>query len=65
MFYTKYTLLTEKIFRWKKRFTLKNVFTKKNFFYGEKYKWQCKKYISHLESIYLTYTENVCATNEI
>ena len=30
----------------KKSFILKFFFTEKNFFYIEKYKWKCKKYIT-------------------
>ena len=39
MFFTKYTLLAEKMFLYgKKSFILKKFFTEKNFFYREKYK---------------------------
>ena len=37
----------------KKSFILKIFFTEKNFFYREKYKWKCKKYISHFRNIFL------------
>ena len=37
----------------KKSFILKFFFTEKNFFYKEKYKWKCKKYVSHFRNIFL------------
>ena len=37
----------------KKKFNIENFFTEKNFFYGEKYKWKCKNYVSHLRNIFL------------
>ena len=42
VFFPKYTLFAEK-----------NVFTCKKTFYREKYKWKCKKYISHFRNILL------------
>ena len=54
VFFTKYTLFAEKnVFIWKKSFIMKMFFTEKNFFYREKYKWKCKKYISHFRNIFL------------
>ena len=54
MFFTKYKLFAEKMFLYgKKSFILKFFFTEKNFFYWEKYKWKCKKYISHFKNIFL------------
>ena len=41
------------VFIWKKSFTLKNFFAEKTFFHREKYKWKCKKYISHLNNTFL------------
>ena len=47
VFFTKYTLFAEKKYFYKeKKF-------EKNFFCREKYKWKCKKYISHLKKIFL------------
>ena len=43
----------------KKSFIMKNYFTEKNFFYREKYKLRCKKYISHLKNIFL-YRKCLC-----
>ena len=54
LIFTKYTLFAEKnVFIWKKSFLLKIFFTEKNDFYKEKYKWKCKKYISHFINIFV------------
>ena len=54
LFFTKYTFFGEKNFLFgKKGFIMKNYFTETNFFYREKYKLRCKKYISHLRNIFL------------
>ena len=43
----------KKCFLMEKSFILKTFFTEKKNFYREKYKWKCKKYISHLKNIFL------------
>ena len=48
-----YIICRKNVFIWKKSFILKFFFTEKNFFYREKYKWKCKKYISHFRNIFL------------
>ena len=51
---TKYTLFAEKTFlHGKKIFITKFFFIKNNFFYREKYKWKCKKYVSRFRNILL------------
>ena len=43
---------------------MKIFFTEKNFFYREKYKLKCKRYISHFKNLFF-YIENVYVTNKI
>ena len=38
MFFTKYTLIAEKMFLYGKKSYIENIFSEKNFFYREKYK---------------------------
>ena len=46
--------LQKKMFLYGKKVLHWKIFLlKKNFFYREKYKWKCKKYISHLKNIFL------------
>ena len=53
VFLTKYTLQKKMFSYGKKSFILKAFFTEKKKFYREKYKWKCKKYISHLKNIFI------------
>ena len=63
--FTKYTLFAEKnVFIWIKSFILKYFFTEKNFCYREKYKWKCKRYISHLKNTFL-YRKCLCYKQNI
>ena len=53
LFFTKYTLFAEKIFLYGKKVLYWKMFWLKIFFfYRKKYKWKCKKYISHLRNIF-------------
>ena len=63
--FTKYALFTEKkVFIWEKSFcNEKSFLLKKTFFYREKYKWKCKKYISHFKNVFLH--GKCCVTNKI
>ena len=53
VFYKIYIICRKKCFYMEKKFYIENFFTEKNFFYREKYKWKCKKYISHFRNIFL------------
>ena len=57
---TKYILFAEKnFFIWKKSFITKIFLLKTTFFYREKYKWKCKKYISRFRNI-LSHRKVLC-----
>ena len=63
VFFTKYTLFAEKnVFLWK-RVLQWTFFLLKKTFYWEKYKWKCKKYISHFKNVFLH--GKCCVTNKI
>ena len=53
-FYKIYIICKKNCFYLEKKFYNEKFFpTEKNFFYREKYKWKCKKYISHFKNIFL------------
>ena len=58
LFFTKYTLFAEKkCFYMEKSFIMKTFLLEKTFFYGEKYKWKCRKYISYQK---YSFTQKMC-----